>query len=309
MTHAHGPVGRQTGELERHRSGGGERPLRADEEMGEVRARFDQGIEIVAADPPLHLRVYRLDLVAVGIRQSEHASGEVFRPRAASDGARHVAGEPEAEGGAIVEQRLQGEHVVAHLAVAERAGAAGIVAGHAADGAAGRGRGLDREEPAVGFQPGVEAFQHMAGLDGHRAPFRVVGEHAVEVARAIHHEAGADRLAVLRGATAAQDHGDVVVGRDLQRRGDVGGTFGEDHARRHDLVDRGVGRVASAGEGVEAGLALQHLRKLARQSGRVAGLRPRAGGRCLERCLGRFRARAQVEPPSPRRSLYGRTAF
>ncbi|MDF9863399.1 hypothetical protein M2437_002381 [Methylorubrum pseudosasae] len=287
----------------------GERPLRADEEVGEVRARFDQGIEIVAADPPLHLRVFFRNLVTVRVGECKHSPRQILRPRAAGHGARRVAGEPEAEGGAVVEQRLDAEHVIAHLAVAQRAGAAGIVAGHAADGAAGRGRGLDREEPTVGFQPCVEALQHVAGLDSDRACFRVVGEHAVEVARAIDHEAGADRLAVLRGATAAQDHGDVVVGRDLQRRGDVGGTFGEDHARRHDLVDRGVGRVASAGEGVEASLALQHLRKLARQSGRVAGLCPRAGGQCLERCLARFRARAQVEPPSPRRSLYGRTAF
>ena len=41
----------------------------------------------------------------------------------------------------------------------------------------------------------------------------------------------------------------------VQRRGDVLDARREDDAARHDLVDRGVGRVASAREGVEARLA------------------------------------------------------
>ena len=71
---------------------------------------------------------------------------------------------------------------------------------------------------------------------------------------------------------------------DPQRRREVVGALREDHAGRHDLVDRGVGRVAPAREGVEAHLALERPRELPLEaevtgkSGRgVAGERRRQG--------------------------------
>ncbi len=175
--------------------------------MGEVRAGLDQAVEIVPADPSLDPRIDPLDLVAMGLRQRQHPPGEVGDRSRAGDAVRIVAGRPEVEGGAVVEQRVEAEHVVAHLAVAQRAGAAGIVARHAADGAAARRRGLHGEEPAIGAQPRVEPFQHVARLDRDGAGLRVVGADAVEVARAVEDEARSDRLAVLRGAAPAQDHG------------------------------------------------------------------------------------------------------
>jgi hypothetical protein len=57
----------------------GKRALRPDEEMGEVRARLQEGVEVVAADPPLHLREHAADLRALALGDRQHAVGEVGR--------------------------------------------------------------------------------------------------------------------------------------------------------------------------------------------------------------------------------------
>ena len=72
VAHAHDAMRRQGRELQRHLGRERERAFRADEEMGEVRHRREQRVEIVAADPALHLRETRLDLVALALREAEH---------------------------------------------------------------------------------------------------------------------------------------------------------------------------------------------------------------------------------------------
>ncbi|MDZ7710889.1 MAG: hypothetical protein U5K36_13175 [Roseovarius sp.] len=55
-------------------SGGGERPLRADQKMGEVYGRVagHQRVDIVAPHPALHLREARGDLLGLARAQIEH---------------------------------------------------------------------------------------------------------------------------------------------------------------------------------------------------------------------------------------------
>ena len=267
---AHDPVRWQARQFQGDAGGGRQRALRADEEMGEVRPRLDQRIEIVAADPALHARVHAQDLVALGFGQGPHGGGELAGPPRAGDARRLVAGETEAEGLAVMEQSFKPEHVVAHLAEAQGAGAAGIVAGHAPDGAAGSGGGFHGKEPAVGLHPRVQPFQHHAGLDGDRSGLRVVGNDPVEMARAIDHEAAPDGLAVLGGAAAPHDHRHIVLGRDLEGRCNVGGAAWQDHPCRHDLVDRGVVGIAPPGEGIELRLAGEGFGEAARQAGALA---------------------------------------
>ena len=66
----------------------------------------------------------------------------------------------------------------------------------------------------------------------------------------------ADRLAALRGAAAARQHRHALLARDRERRLDVVRVARHDDADRLDLVDRRVGAVAAAREGVEQHLAL-----------------------------------------------------
>ena len=191
----------------------------------------------------------------------------------------------EADGRAVGEPRLDGEDVVDHLAVGERAGAAGVVAGHAAEGAAAGGRGLHREEQAVRAQPGVEPLEHHARPDLGGQGVGVERDEAVEVPAEVEDEAGADRLAVLRGAAAAGDHRHVMLGGDRERRRHVVGVAGEGDGERHDLVDRGVGGVAAPAEGVGGDAA-------AAGAGPVPGPAPAPGpGRSA-------RAPAAALPPS-----------
>jgi hypothetical protein len=94
--------------------------------VGEVRALGEEGVEIVAANAALHLREHALDLVALVLGECDHRGGQALRAGRAD----HTLG-ASGEGLAVVEQRARGEHVIDHLAVAERAGSAGIVARHA----------------------------------------------------------------------------------------------------------------------------------------------------------------------------------
>src|SRR3712207_9355980 len=57
----HDAVRRQPRQLQRHGGRGREGALGADEEVGEVRPRLDQGVEIVAADPALDRKSTRLN--------------------------------------------------------------------------------------------------------------------------------------------------------------------------------------------------------------------------------------------------------
>ncbi len=118
MAHPHDPVRRQPRKLERYRGGGRQRPLRAHQQVGEVRTRLDQRIEVVAADPALDLRVPGQDLRPLGFGERHHPTCELFGPRRAADAATVIACQPEAERFGIVEQGLHRQHVVAHLAEA-----------------------------------------------------------------------------------------------------------------------------------------------------------------------------------------------
>jgi hypothetical protein len=71
----------------------------------------------------------------------------------------------EARLGSIGEEGIDGEQVVAHDAVANRAGAARVVTGHAADGGAAGGGDIDREPQPGGLELPVQVIQHDAGLD------------------------------------------------------------------------------------------------------------------------------------------------
>ena len=71
------------------------------------------------------------------------------------------------------------DDVLAGVAVAQRAPAAGVVRRHAADGGARRGRDIDREPQAVRFERAVEIVEHDAGLD----PGAAAGHVEIEDAR------------------------------------------------------------------------------------------------------------------------------
>jgi hypothetical protein len=86
---------------------------------------------------------------------------------------------------------------VDHVAVADRARAATVVARHAADGGARRRRWIDREEQAVRREDGVQLIEHDAGLDRRPPGLGVDRNHVLEIFGGVEHQRLAHRLTAL----------------------------------------------------------------------------------------------------------------
>ena len=169
---------------------------------------------------------------------------------------------------AVGQRRIHRQRVVAHGAVAQRTAAAGIVAGHAADGGARGGGDVDRKPQPVFFELAVEVVEHDAGLDHADAVFDVEREDAVQVLGKVDDDSLVDGLAALRGPAAARGDDQALVPGNRKRPQRLVHGPGNHHAEGHDLVERGVGRIAAAVEGVEENIA-GHLAGETRGKGAV----------------------------------------
>ena len=244
-------------QIELDRGEEGERAFRSHQEMRHVVAGIVDHVDVVAADPAQQLGEARCDLVGLAAVKRAHAPHQVaiaLRPdriiEIAADGT-------EMRRRAIRQDRVDGVHVVHHVAVAQRARAATVVGGHAADGGAaaveistGKNRpcGLSCRLSRSSTTPGstrtrrprcrAPAPTSCICCNRRRAPRSTVWPHC--------------EVPPPRGST-----GTPSVARDRERGLDVGLVARHDDAQRLDLIDRGIGRLAPAGEGVEHDLALE----------------------------------------------------
>ena len=101
----------------------------------------------------------------------------------------------------------------------------------------------------------VEVVEHHPRFDHGGAGLRVEFDQPVEVLGDVNDQRLVNGLADLRGAAAARQHRHAGLTRDLQGRQHVVAAGRYHHAEREHLVDRGVGRVAAATEGVAQHLA------------------------------------------------------
>ena len=183
-----------------------------------------------------------------------------------------VVERPEVCGCAVGQQGIDGEDVVAHDAVADRARAAGIVAGHAADRGPARGRDVDRKPQAGGLDLTVEVIHDDAGLDPCTRVFEVSFRDPVEILRGVDDQRPAHGLARLRRATATREHADAFLAGHGERCGNIGLALGDHDADWLDLVDRCVGGVASTTEAVEQDVAFDLAREPFGQAMMDAGM-------------------------------------
>ena len=165
---------------------------------------------------------------------------------------RHLA---EMQARAVRQRRVHRQRVVAHGAVAQRTAAAGIVAGHAADGGARGGGDVDRKPQPVFFELAVEVVEHDAGLDHAGAVFDVEREEAIQVFGEVDDNSLVDGLAALRRPAAARGDDQALVPGNRKRPQRLVHGPGNHHAEGQNLVERGIGRVAAAVEGVEENIA------------------------------------------------------
>ena len=190
---------------------------------------------------------------------------------------------------AVGEHRAQAEHVLAHRAVAGRAGARGGGGRHAAE--RGVGAGVDGEEQPVLPEPLLERQPVHARL---HAAVEVLGvdlEHAVHAGE-VEREPAVDgqHVALERAAGAPRDHRHAVLGAGAQDRGDLlGGVRERDGVglargeaglvARVQAEDRGRGGEALAEQVAQrAGGRLVH-RAAASSSATTPGRSSARGGR------------------------------
>ena len=179
---------------------------------------------------------------------------------------------PEAPALAAGRQRIDGEHVVHHVPVGDRARAARVVARHAADRRLRAGRDIDGKPQAVLAQLRIQRIEHHAGLHDRLGWRKVDLQHAVEILGVVDDERFAHRLAALRAAGAARQDRDAFLHRDGDRRARRLFAAGHNDADRLQLVDRGVGGIASAAGRVEHDLGVELLAQARGETG-VAGPR------------------------------------
>ena len=114
-------------------SGKRQRAFGADEEMRQIDvvSPRHQCIEIVAADAALHFRKAPFDFIRLARRDRQQIASQRLRHIC-----RRIAQAAEMRAAAVSQRRIDGDNILAGVAVAQRARAAGIVAHHAADGGA-----------------------------------------------------------------------------------------------------------------------------------------------------------------------------
>src|SRR5258708_1070403 len=146
---------------------------------------------------------------------------------------------------------IHAEHVMHHVAVADRARAAGIVTGHAADGGLRRSRYVDREPEIMRSQAGVEMIEHQAGLYRGLTLVGVDADDFAEVFRTIDDQRCADGLSALGRSRATRQDRHAFFRGDLQR--DTRGLLvsRNNYADGLDLVDGRVGGITATRECIE----------------------------------------------------------
>ncbi len=160
----------------------------ADEGSGYVEVVFgEELVEVEAGDAAGDVGEFLADEVAVGVAKDLERGVDASDASAGLDvlGDLAVRGWADGEAGAVVEEDVEGVDVVDGLAAHEGVDAAGVVADHAADGAAAVGGGVGCVGEGEFFGGFADAVEDDAGLDVHGAGDGVDGAHLVHVLREV----------------------------------------------------------------------------------------------------------------------------
>ena len=153
--------------------------------------------------------------------------------------------------GAVGQQDVEPLHVAVGAAVDHRALARCIGGDHSADRRPVEGRRVRCPEEPVGGQRGIELCGDQAGLDDRRPRHGVDLDDPVQLALDIDDDAVGQALAVGTGSAPAGDDRAARTGGVLtQDECDLLHRLGQHHPGRLDLIDRVVGRVDGAGDGI-----------------------------------------------------------
>ncbi len=206
--------------------------------------------------------------------------------------------------GAVVEQQVERLDVVDGLAAHQRMNAAGVIADHAAEGAAAVRGGVGSEGQLKLFRRLAYTVEHDAGLDAHGAGDGIDRVHVVHVLREVEDDGGVAGLAGDRGAASAREDGRVEAAADGDRGDDIVLVARDDEADGDVAIVRGVGGVGGFGGSVEADLAANLFAKPFFKFGGGGKLFVRAGVGAGQKNKGRRRHECYCSPNDSRAILW-----
>src|ERR1700683_4443870 len=175
----------------------------------------------------------------------------------------------DAQASAVVGQDFESFDVVVRFAGHYRVNATGVIADHAAEGAAVVRSGIGSEGKVMFFSGVAKGVEHDSGLHTGDAAGRVDFEDLIHIAGKIEDDRDVAALSCERGSAAAAEErsGEFAAERD---RGDyVFDVAGKNYLDRNLAVVGTVGRVEGAAGGVEADIALKVGAKFFGKSGSI----------------------------------------
>jgi hypothetical protein len=257
--HREAAAGRRVHQVQRGGEDGGECAFRTDDGAGHLEAALgEKFVEVVAGDAARDLREAAADLVDIAVADTAQASVNLSRTTAAGDDGRNlvVGGGADGHAGAVVEEDVEGADVVGGKAAHDAVRAAGVVADHTADGAAGVGGGIGREGEVMHFGGLADAIENDARLDDGGLRFGIEGEDAPHVFGEVEDNGDVATLAREAGSGAARQDGRAERATGGDGGFHVGGIAGQHDADGGGAVVGGVDRVEGAGGRIEADFTL-----------------------------------------------------
>jgi hypothetical protein len=204
--HEQGPHRGAGHETQRRLQDHGARPLGAHQGASHVATLLGQQlVEVVARHPPGDVDEAAADQLAVAISDRAQAGVDLTPPPALADDAGEllVAGGPDVQAQAVVGEDLQLLDVVSGAAGHDRMDPAGVVADHAAEGAAVVGGGVGTEGEVVGLGSVTQVVEDGPGLDTGSSASGVELDHPVHVLGEVDDHGHVAALAGETGASAA----------------------------------------------------------------------------------------------------------
>ena len=250
-----GAAGWTFDELKRSAEDDGARTFATDERSGYVEVVFGQElIQIKAGDAAGNAGESCAHLVGVCVADMFEGGVDLADATACSDVRVEFGfgGGAYGEAGAVVEEEVERFDVVDGLAAHECVDPAGVVADHAADGAAAVGCGVWGKGECELLCGVADTVEHDAGLDVDGPCFGVDGSHAVHVFGEVEDDGDVAALASERGAGSTREDGSVEGAADGHGGEDVGFITGDDDADGDVAVVRAIGGVEGFRGGVKA---------------------------------------------------------
>ena len=232
----------------------------SDQRAGYVETIFgQQEVEVVSGNPPGNVGIALADEVGILVPEFFQAGIDFSAPAAFTDDLLQfsIAGLAHLHAQAVVGEDIESFDVVVGLARHHGMHAAGVVADHAAQGAAVVGGRIGPEGQVMFFGRVAQVVENHAGLDPGNAPLGIDLHDVAHVAGEIEHQGDVAALSGERSAAAAAQERSAILARERDRGDDVVGVAGKNYADGDLAIVGSVGGVEGAAAGIETDVAAQ----------------------------------------------------